>query len=70
MVNNGPRPYSVPELPAPPLASTLSHALSSLLGAGAEGASSPQTAKTVTAGAAAGGGAGARLSGSGGLLGR
>ncbi|HEY8209801.1 MAG TPA: DegT/DnrJ/EryC1/StrS family aminotransferase [Myxococcaceae bacterium] len=31
MVINGSRPYSVPELPAPPLASTVSHALSSLL---------------------------------------
>lgn len=31
MAINGPRSYSVPELPAPPLASTLGHALSSLL---------------------------------------
>jgi dTDP-4-amino-4,6-dideoxygalactose transaminase len=31
MVINGTRPYSVPELPAPPLSSTISHTLSSLL---------------------------------------
>lgn len=31
LVVNGPRPYSLPEPPAPPFASTLSHTLSSLL---------------------------------------